>query len=193
MDEITTSGFGEAIFSDVSSVGGGGRFSVITRRFTDGTISIGCGVGHVLTSTAFLAVDTWVHITYTRSGSTGSWDHRIYNEAAEDSNVLNDPNNPRINYNGTSLGRGGQFNGQYLGGKMKGVSIWTRTLSPTDITAINTAGANANVSTLGISGLVRGFRMNGTGSETTATDDSCLKTDGVLNNFTGSIWETYTG
>jgi hypothetical protein len=191
MDAVTTSGLGEAVISDVSAVGASGTFAIMTRRLLDGSIVIDCG-GFVLTSTAFLSASTWTHVTYTRSGVTGNWDHILYNEAVFDSSTIGSSSNPK-SYNGLSIGRGGQFNGQYLGGKIKGLTIWSRTLSPTDITAINMAGANSNVSTLGISGLVRGFRMNGTGSETTAIDDSCLKTDGVLNNFTGSIWETYTG
>jgi hypothetical protein len=191
MDAVTTSGLGEAVISDVSAAGASGTFAIMTRRLLDGSVVIDCG-GFVLTSTAFLSASTWTHVTYTRSGVTGNWDHILYNEAVFDSSTIGSSSNPK-SYNGLSIGRGGQFNGQYLGGKIKGLTIWSRTLSPTDITAINTAGANANVSTLGISGLVRGFRMNGTGSETTAIDDSCLKTDGVLNNFTGSIWETYTG
>lgn len=181
------SGF-QAICADQSSGGGSGNFSILANN---DKISIICRV-FVLTSTANLSTGTWMHFVYTRGGETGNWDHILYLDAIEDSSTIGSSANPK-DQEGCAIGRGGQLSSFYLDGEIKGVSFWSRTLSTSDVTAINTAGANANAADLGISGLVRGFRLSGSSSETIAIDDSSLLSPAILEGYTTPDWKTYTG
>ena len=169
---VKFSDFNTRIISDTSN-------TATISTLTNTAVRVFCGGGLRDFVVPAMSLGTWYMITVTRDAANG-W--RVYLNGTESTSG--------------SQGRAGTFNVNTLGNLgsnysnivLDEVSI----LEGTEASAIQIAslynsgnGANANA-VLGSTSLY--YRLNGSGTDITAIDDSGNSNTGTLNNFTGTYW-----
>lgn len=84
------------------------------------------------TSTGSISDNNWHHIAAIRTGSTGSWDISFYIDGVFDS-TTHTTENPGASNGNTSLGRAGDFNGNYLNGTLEDMGLFNVALAASEI------------------------------------------------------------
>lgn len=98
---------------------------------TAAKVSINCNETIVYTGSTSLVVNTWQMITIVRSGSAGAWNYAGYINGLADTTSSNAHNSDASS--GFSIGRPGQFNGQYFTGNIDSPRIMSRALSASEV------------------------------------------------------------
>jgi hypothetical protein len=89
-------------------------------------------VGYRPNGTVTLQVNTWTHVAFVRSGSPGSWTGKYYVNGVLDSSYSTSTN-PGTGSIPKSIGRTGNYPGEYWDGLLDEVCAWNRPLAETDI------------------------------------------------------------
>jgi len=119
----------------------------------------------------------WHMCTITKSGTS----YRLYLDAVESSSGVQTINGTvNLNRTGTTYG--------YFDGLYDEVSIWNTELSATDVANLYNSGNGDFATNYSPANLQAYWRMNGSGTDTTAVDEQG-NYDGTLNNFPASgMW-----
>ena len=135
-------------------------------------------------TTVSLSTGTWYHFAATYDGSlTGANICKAWLNGTQLTNSLTPSALANLKTVTNSFEMGRRPTGNYLDGKIDEVSIWTSTLTPTNVAAIYNSGTPTDLTTSGISGLANYWRNgdNDGGSGTTVTDQQGSK-NGTLTN-----------
>jgi hypothetical protein len=126
-----------------------------------------------------MSLGTWYMLTATRDAANG-W--RVYLNGTESISGL------QVRSGTFNVNRLGNLGSTYSDIVLDEVSILEgTTASDIQIASLYNSGNGANANTvLGSTSLY--YRLNGSGTDTTAIDDSGNSNTGTLNNFTGTYW-----
>jgi hypothetical protein len=131
INTTTVSAGARSIISNCNA-GGNAQDYILEINRTAGKVGIIWGDTSIRTSTQSLIINQWYQVGFTRLGTTSNWIATIYINGVSDSftsTVIN-PNAANV---GTSIGRVGDFNGQYFSGNVANAMIYNRALSATEI------------------------------------------------------------
>ncbi|MDA1169405.1 MAG: LamG domain-containing protein, partial [bacterium] len=93
-----------------------------------------------------LSLNQWYHGAVVRSGSTGAWNYKIYLNGTQDASGTTSINPGAAST--FTIGRPGEYSGQYFDGLIDDFRIYSRALSATEITAL-AAGTHTTVTWAG--------------------------------------------
>lgn len=100
-----------------------------------GRLSFIQGGAVVATSTGTLVSDSvWARVGVTRTGGTGAWTIKFYINGLLDTTISAIATNPSAQQ-GMSIGRLGNFNGQYFSGQINKVYMYNRALTDSEMMA----------------------------------------------------------
>ncbi len=120
-----------SILSNCDSNGVVQDYALEINRYA-GKVSVIWGNSIINASTNSLTTSRWYQVGFTRSGLTNNWISTLYINGIFDSSA-NVPYNPNATNVGTSIGRVGDFNGQYFSGKIANALMYNRALSASEI------------------------------------------------------------
>ncbi len=134
---LNSTGLAQNIFGNFNSGGSNVDYSI--RMETDNKFSHIQGGSGFMKSTSTLSGSTWYHLGVVRSGAAGAWTILHYINGVQDRST-GTAFNPDATATNTSLGRTGDFNGNYLDGYVDDVRFYHgRALTASDFAALYNA------------------------------------------------------
>jgi hypothetical protein len=131
INTTTVSAGARSIISNCNA-GGNAQDYILEINRTAGKVGIIWGDTSIRTSTQSLIINQWYQVGFTRLGTTSNWIATIYINGVSDSSTST-AINPNAANVGTSIGRVGDFNGQYFSGKIVNALMYNRALSSQEV------------------------------------------------------------
>jgi hypothetical protein len=131
INTTTVSAGARSILSNCNA-GGGAQDYMLEINRTAGRVRTIWGNTLILNSTQTLIINRWYYVGVTRSGSTSNWGVNLFINGTIDSSTTTSAN-PNAASVGTSVGRAGDFAGQYFSGNIAQTLMYNRALSASEI------------------------------------------------------------